>query len=210
MICRLLWWMAAKTCRKFLPVGQFDNEALQALVVQLFAGRVLHADAPGDGFLPRELAAEDADRTASSRPRHHIGSDKQRLPTLCLGERRHAASQEHRQRDRFPNRHLLPPCRWTILSLITGIFDNGPARHTPLRTSPVWQPGFRHQPGQKDVEIRAERPAHIGQQKVQRVEQGRMKPLASRPARFRGAGQSDSHSVPISNVSRVSGTPTRQ
>jgi hypothetical protein len=63
---------------------------------------------------------------------------------------------------------------------------------------------------QEHVEIGTERAAHIGQPKIHCVERDWMEPSALRPAPRRGASQIHSQSVPISKVSNVSGTPTRQ
>jgi hypothetical protein len=59
-------------------------------------------------------------------------------------------------------------------------------------------------------EIGTERPAHIGQQKIHCVERGWTEPRALCSALRQGAGQIHSQSVPITNVSNVNGTPTRQ
>ena len=58
---------------------------------------------------------------------------------------------------------------------------------------------------QEDVQIRAERAAHIGEQEIDRVE--RTRPEA---ACLRGRRHSHSHSVPIARVMTVSGAPTRK
>jgi hypothetical protein len=51
MVGRGLRRMAAEMRLELLPVGQFDDEALESFVVEFRAGRVLNADAPGDRFL---------------------------------------------------------------------------------------------------------------------------------------------------------------
>ena len=78
-------WVALKMRLDFLSVGQFNDDALEALVVELRAGGILHADAPGNPFLPHEPAGEDASRAASASVPHHIGGDEQRLAVLRLG-----------------------------------------------------------------------------------------------------------------------------
>src|SRR6202035_103924 len=85
MVGRGLRRMAAEMRLELLPVGQFDDEALESFVVEFRAGRVLNADAPGDLFLAHEPIAKDAARAASPRSPYHVGRDKQRLGALRLG-----------------------------------------------------------------------------------------------------------------------------
>jgi hypothetical protein len=68
--------MGAEMRLELLPVGQFDDEALEVLVVEFLAGRVLHADSPGDLLPSHEPIAENAARAASSGSPHHVGRDK--------------------------------------------------------------------------------------------------------------------------------------
>jgi hypothetical protein len=99
---------------------------------------------------------------------------------------------------------------------LTFAADRGLHRKTEPATDCRNNPDLGHAPmllgHQKDVEIRAERATYISQQKIQRVERGWIKPLATDPdpACWRGADQSHNQSVPISNVSNVRGKPTRQ
>ena len=58
---------------------------------------------------------------------------------------------------------------------------------------------------QEDVQVRPERPADIGEQKIGRVARARLEAPA-----LRGRRHSDSHNVPITSVMTVSGAPMRK
>ena len=130
VVCRLLWRVTAITCRELLSIGQLDNEALEALVVQLFARPVLHTNAPGNDFLSHELTAENADRTASHGPRHHVGGDKQRPASLRLGGRHHAEADEQRQSKRSCWCHPSPPLSVGILPPVVATGENEASAQT--------------------------------------------------------------------------------
>src|SRR6516164_5717722 len=98
--------VTAETRRELLPIGQFNDDAFQAFVVELFASHVLHTDAPGDPFISHELTAKNSNRTAAPRPRHHVGGDKQRLAALRLCRCRHPESWKQSQETRSRDRHL--------------------------------------------------------------------------------------------------------
>src|SRR6188472_2522955 len=66
---------------ELLSVGQFDNHALEALVVERLPGRVEHADAPDHLLQPLELVAEHAERPGRAllRAAHQITFHEQLL-----------------------------------------------------------------------------------------------------------------------------------
>src|SRR4051794_11911821 len=90
-------WVPFKMRLELLPIGQFNNETFEALIVKLLACRILDANAPSHFLLSHEPAVEHATRPAASRPPHHVGSDEQRLPALRFGERRRY--ENHRQKE---------------------------------------------------------------------------------------------------------------
>src|SRR3954467_14446290 len=88
---RTLRWrrMAIELGVELLSVGQLDDHALEALVIERLAGRVEHADTPDHLLQPLELVAEHAKRPGCAllRAAHQITFHEQLLARSPLGAR---------------------------------------------------------------------------------------------------------------------------
>src|SRR3954447_3904484 len=88
---RTLRWrrMAVELGVELLSVGQFDDNALEALVVERLAGRVEHADTPDYLLQPLELVAEPAERPGRAllRAAHQVAFHEQLRARSPLGAR---------------------------------------------------------------------------------------------------------------------------
>src|SRR6476620_11304301 len=111
---RTLRWrrMAIELGVELLSVGQFDNYALEALVVERLAGRVEHADTPDHLLKPLELVAKHAERPGRAllRAAHQVAFHEQLL-ARSLGARGvhepNDGGQNHDNRNCFHKKPLL-------------------------------------------------------------------------------------------------------
>ena len=99
--------MAIKLRIELLAIGQFDNHALERLVVERLAGRVEHSDPPNYLFEALELVAEHAERAGRAllRPAHQIAFEEQLFGRGSLGVRRLHEGQYGYRGDRYKSFH---------------------------------------------------------------------------------------------------------
>jgi hypothetical protein len=85
--------------RELLPVAEFDDHALEHLVVGHFAVRLHDADAPRHGFLALVLVVENAERSGliGQRMAHDVAFEEQllRLLGLCSAGKTNGRDRAH-------------------------------------------------------------------------------------------------------------------
>src|SRR6185295_14307257 len=81
--------MAIELGVELLSVGQLDNDAFEAVLVERLAGRVEHADTPDHLLQPLELVAEHAEGPGRARlcAAHQVAFHEQLLARDPLGAR---------------------------------------------------------------------------------------------------------------------------